>query len=169
MLDDFEYMKCAYRVAYEDSDDPRTQTGAVIVSGGNIIALESNRIANGLGFSPEMIERENKGYYINHAERRAIAECAKKGLSTKGGTMYTFWEPCTPCGLMIIDSGIEEVVLHKELNDYYRDNMDDDKWLKDQDMALKNMKDAGINVRYLEGKLFNDNFSINFRGKKFSP
>ncbi len=168
---DFQLMKIAYFVAKSDSSDPRTNTGAVISKGYKLLGMGANSVSKKLEVLPHMLERENKKHYINHAEKKAIAECAKYENSTRDATMHLNWEPCSSCALSIIDSGITELVLHKELNDFYRANMSDSYWLKDQDIALKILKDVGVKVRYLEGKIFEpkDNFFINFRGEKFFP
>jgi deoxycytidylate deaminase len=168
---DLQLMKMAYSIAKSDSNDPRTNTGAVISKGYKLLGMGANSSPKGLEVLPYMLEKENKKYFINHAERKAIAECSKYGNSTRDATMHLNWEPCSGCALEIIDAGINELVLHKDLNDFYRANMDDSYWLKDQDIALKILKDVGVKVRYLEGKLFEtkDNFFINFRGEKFFP
>ena len=168
---DIKFMKMAYKHAKDRSNDPRTNTGAVIFRDNEILSLGANEVVYGLNFSKYMGESQNKAYFLHHAERKSLACCARDGIKTFGASMATPWEPCSPCGLMIADAGIKELILHKDLNDYYRANMTDDKWLKDQDMALEMLDKAGVNVRYLEGKLFSpeENFFINFRGERFSP
>jgi dCMP deaminase len=170
-FNDFQFMRVAYSAAKFDSNDPRTNAGATISKGYKLLGIGANSAPKGLILTPEMLKKENKTFYLNHAERKAIDECAKYGHSTRDATMHLNWEPCSACALAIIDSGIKELVLHKDLNDYYRANMKDSSWLKDQNIALEMMKDLGVKVRYLEGKVFDskDNFFINFRGEKFFP
>jgi dCMP deaminase len=45
-----------------------------------------------------------------HAEMNAIAQAAKRGVSTKNCTLYTHMEPCWECAKLIVQSGIQRVV-----------------------------------------------------------
>ncbi len=50
-----------------------------------------------------------------HAERNAIINAARAGISTKGTIMYMdCGTPCTPCLVEIINAGISEIVITKE-------------------------------------------------------
>ena len=49
-----------------------------------------------------------------HAERNAIINAARHGISVKDTTMYMTCEiPCTPCLIEIINAGITEIVVTK--------------------------------------------------------
>jgi dCMP deaminase len=45
-----------------------------------------------------------------HAELNAIAQAAKVGVSTDGGTLYCKMTPCYNCAKVIINAGIKKVV-----------------------------------------------------------
>lgn len=45
-----------------------------------------------------------------HAELNAIAQAAKVGVSTDGGTLYCKMTPCYTCAKVIINAGIKRVV-----------------------------------------------------------
>jgi dCMP deaminase len=45
-----------------------------------------------------------------HAELNAIAQAAKVGVSTDGGTLYCKMTPCYTCAKVIINAGIKKVV-----------------------------------------------------------
>jgi len=49
-----------------------------------------------------------------HAEQNAIVQAALHGVSTKGATLYTKFEPCFICAKMIINAGIKRVVCQKK-------------------------------------------------------
>ncbi len=49
-----------------------------------------------------------------HAERVAITEAAKWGVSLKGSTMYVTKFPCRPCVLSSISAGINTIVFEKD-------------------------------------------------------
>jgi dCMP deaminase len=51
-----------------------------------------------------------------HAEANAIAQAARHGISTKGGTIYVTLEPCISCLKLIISAGIREVFYEQEFN-----------------------------------------------------
>lgn len=62
-----------------------------------------------------------------HAERNALINAARHGVATKGAKMYMNCPtPCTPCLIEIINAGIEEIIITKEL---YYDKMA--KWVLD--------------------------------------
>jgi deoxycytidylate deaminase len=47
-----------------------------------------------------------------HAERNALINSAREGISTKGAKLYlTCGVPCTPCMVEIINAGISEVIV----------------------------------------------------------
>ncbi len=99
---DTNYMSRALELALKGagSVNPNPMVGAVIVRDGNIIA-----------------EGYHKKYGELHAEREALKDCAKKGFSAKGATMYVTLEPCChygktpPCTEAIIEAGIARVVV----------------------------------------------------------
>lgn len=49
-----------------------------------------------------------------HAEQNAICQAAKHGHSINGATMYCSMVPCRACAMLIINSGIKEVIALKE-------------------------------------------------------
>jgi len=64
---------------------------------------------------PERQERPEKYHWFEHAERNAIYNAARIGVSTKGCTMYlTCGLPCTECCRGIINAGITKVVCSQE-------------------------------------------------------
>ncbi len=83
---DKEIMREVYIFAKKNSNDPRTNTGAGIYT--NLYFIKgANKVPWGLEFSPEMGKSENKAYFLNHAERNAIAECSRMGVRTEWSTM----------------------------------------------------------------------------------
>jgi dCMP deaminase len=51
-----------------------------------------------------------------HAEANAIAQAAKHGISTQGGSIYVTLEPCISCLKLIISAGIKEVFYETSFN-----------------------------------------------------
>lgn len=79
--------------------EPNPPVGCVIARGDRVIGAGHHRVFGG-----------------PHAEREALADCARRGLSPAGATMYVTLEPCRhtgkqpPCTDAIIDAGIARVV-----------------------------------------------------------
>lgn len=70
-----------------------------------------------------------------HAEENAIVQAAYNGVSTNGGWMYCTYTPCVVCAKMIINAGIQEVIM---------------KILYPDDSGTKLLKDAGVRLRMLK-------------------
>jgi dCMP deaminase len=116
------------------SKDPSTQNGCCIVdTKTNIpLSLGYNGFPNGCSDDKFPWDRkaEKKYYtkypYVEHAERNAIYNAAKKGVPLDGATIYIHSEkgyyPCAECARAIIQSGIRKVVMGfaiKESTDVY--------------------------------------------------
>ena len=71
------------------SKDNNTQIGAVIVGKDNeILSTGYNSFPRGINdLIPSRQERPEKYYWFEHAERNAIYNAARIGVSTKGSTM----------------------------------------------------------------------------------
>lgn len=65
-----------------------------------------------VGLIPERWERPAKYEWVEHAERNAVYNAARTGISLKGCTAYLSWEPhpCVECTKAFIQAGITEVV-----------------------------------------------------------
>ena len=96
------------------SKDTSTQIGAVIVGPDNEIRSTGyNSFPKGLNDDlEERQERPEKYYWIEHAERNALYNAAKIGVSTKDCTMYlNCGIPCCDCARGIINSGIKKIYI----------------------------------------------------------
>jgi dCMP deaminase len=110
-----EYFKNIAEVVKTKSKDINTQIGAVIVGKDNeIVSTGYNSFPRGI--DDEVIERQErpeKYYWMEHAERNAIINAARIGVSTKGTTMYlTCGMPCCDCTRAIINAGISKVYMY---------------------------------------------------------
>jgi dCMP deaminase len=52
-----------------------------------------------------------------HAEQNAIIQAAVRGISIKGGTLYTTYNPCMICSRAIINAQLRRVVFYKHYPD----------------------------------------------------
>lgn len=105
------------------SKDPSTQNGACIVdtSALTILSMGYNgfpRFCSDDSF-PWAREAANKNDckfpYVEHAERNAIFNAARRGISLDGSRIYLYSEkgyyPCDECTRAIIQSGIKSIVM----------------------------------------------------------
>jgi dCMP deaminase len=70
-----------------------------------------------------------------HAEQNAIIQCALHGVSSRGATLYVTHSPCSICAKMLINAGIERVVVKHRYPD---------------DDGLQMLEAGGIRVDFLE-------------------
>lgn len=99
------------------SKDPNTKVGAVIV--GEDQEIKSTGYCNpprNIEDSEVPVEHPEKYYWFEHAERNAIYQGGRHGVSFKNCTMYVSKSPsCAACSRAIIQVGIKRVV-QKEID-----------------------------------------------------
>lgn len=97
----------------------KRKVGCVIIRSSKVLLTAANGMPNGLQLSCEggdcpRCKKTNKfkhGLYYDlcfclHAEERAIANAAKKGISLEGAILYSSYQPCIMCIKQIFQSGI---------------------------------------------------------------
>ena len=129
------------------SKDKRTQIGVVIVGKDNeIVSTGYNSFPRGIvDDSDERQERPEKYFWFEHAERNAIYNAARIGVSTLGTTMYmTCGMSCSDCARAIINSGISKIVLRKGKG------AKGDKWNESSIRSIQMFKEAGVIVEYYD-------------------
>ena len=108
-----DYFKNIAQQVKLKSKDKYTQIGAVIVGNDNeIVSTGYNSFPRGIDDNKQhRQERPEKYYWFEHAERNAIYNAARIGVSTKDCTMYlTCGIPCADCARGIINAGIRRIV-----------------------------------------------------------
>ena len=130
----------------EKSKDPSSKIGAVIVG------PEQQLISTGFNGFPRGIdetdltrwERPIKYQFIEHAERNAIYNAARHGISLRGCIMYLVGlgpptVPCIECAKAVIQVGITRVVGYaaKEVSE---------SWVDDLSFANDLLIEAGVEV-----------------------
>jgi dCMP deaminase len=99
----------------------RRQVGAVLVRDKHILSTGYNGAPAGIEHcTPETClrlkfrvrpgERHELCRGV-HAEQNAIIQCALHGVSSRGATLYVTHSPCSICAKMLINAGIERVVV----------------------------------------------------------
>lgn len=105
----------------------RRAVGAVLVRDKRILATGYNGAPSGLRHCLELgCLREEKNVPSGerhelcrglHAEQNAIIQAALHGVSTNGATIYCTNHPCTICAKMIVNAGINSVVIMESYAD----------------------------------------------------
>lgn len=139
---DARFLELATNIA-SWSKDRSTGTGAIIVDGEkDIVSIGYNGFPRRCNDDVDSRhERPAKYMYTEHAERNSIYNCARKGISTNGCTMYLMWFPCAACARAIIQSGISRLVC-------YRPDMDNTKWGEDFIVAQELLEESSVEVTY---------------------
>jgi dCMP deaminase len=160
MIDfDFVRLRDACRYAAENSHDPDTQNGAVLVTAGGTI-YAANCVPRGVSRPDHRLARPFKYHFVEHAERAAIYKAAEVGAATAGATLYCPWFACTDCARAIIQAGIKEVVGLVAMR-----NATPARWLLNVEMAERMLEEAGVSQRLLAGSV---GVTIRFDGRDFA-
>ena len=111
---DERFMQLALHIAGW-SKDRSTKVGAVIVGDDHILrAIGYNGFPRGVDDEAEdRHERPLKYRWTEHAERNAIYNAARIGVSLDDCTMYVAWFPCMDCARAIVQAGIARLVAIK--------------------------------------------------------
>jgi len=99
------------------SKDPSTKVGCVLVGKDNqVLSIGYNGFPRGVMGDDDpngpRWERPTKYEYIEHAERNAIFNAARSGISVLGARAYMNWEPtpCADCTRALIQAGVCEII-----------------------------------------------------------
>lgn len=128
------------------SKDQSTQIGAVIVGRDKeILTTGYNSFPRGLDDTKqERQKRPEKYFWFEHAERNAIYNAARIGVSLKESTTYlTSGLPCMDCARGLIQSGVKKVVCKKDCT-----TKNKDKWLEQQKKSLILFSECGVEVEF---------------------
>ena len=126
----------------------RRQVGAVIVQDKHVIATGYNGAPKGLEHCKERggCLREQLGVPSGekhelcralHAEQNAIIQAATLGHSIEGASIYITHQPCVICAKMIINAGIERIVVKEGYPD---------------ELSVQILKEAGLKIVMLGEK-----------------
>jgi dCMP deaminase len=129
------------------SKDKRTQIGVVVVGKDNeIVSTGYNSFPRGIDDNiSDRQERPEKYFWFEHAERNAIYNAARIGVSTLGTTMYmTCGMSCSDCARAIINSGVSKIVLRKGKG------AKGNKWNESAERSMKMFEEADVIVEYYD-------------------
>jgi dCMP deaminase len=129
------------------SKDKNTQIGVVIVGKDNeIVSTGYNSFPRGINDDiDERQEKPEKYFWFEHAERNAIYNAARIGVSTLDTTMYmTCGISCADCARAIINSGISKIILRSGRG------ATNPKWQESAERSNQMFKEAGVIVEYYD-------------------
>jgi dCMP deaminase len=98
-------MAAALRAAIKSPNKIR-QVGAVLITRDGTRIESCNTFPAGVRDLPERHQGDGRLVWMEHGERHAIFEAARRGLATSGGHLTTTFFPCIDCARAIVDSGI---------------------------------------------------------------
>lgn len=138
---DGRFMRLACEIA-EWSKDRSRKVGCVIVGQKNEVrSVGYNGFPRGVDDSKAYRhERPMKYKWTEHAERNAIYNAARIGVSLDGCRMYLPWYPCMDCARAIVQSGISELICAPP-------DSNDPQWAQDFGEVPFLLEEAGVIVR----------------------
>jgi dCMP deaminase len=142
-----EYFFDMADLAAKMSKDESTQCGSVIVGPGHEIRSTGyNSFPRGINDNlKERQERPQKYLWIEHAERNAIYNAARMGVSLVGCRIYQDWLPCADCARAIIQCGIKEIIIDSASPQNGSQEWKD-RWGESLRVSLTMLKEAGVQV-----------------------
>ena len=127
------------------SKDTSTKVGSVLVGPHrNILTTGYNGLPRGADDSnASRLERPEKYFWFEHAERNAIYNAARTGVGLQGSTAYSTLCPCMDCARAFIQSGVSRVVTY----DYRTSSKaNDPKWCEQHLKAVTLFKECGVEL-----------------------
>jgi dCMP deaminase len=142
-----EYFMTMARLVARKSKDQSVQVGVVIVGPDHEVRSSGyNGFCRGIDESdPKRWERPIKYQWVEHAERNAIYNAARIGVSTRGCIAYMESPPCTDCGRALIQAGIKEIVVTTQ--NPFRDRK---YWRDSIQFAIDMLEEAGVKVTWTD-------------------
>ena len=127
------------------SKDRSTRVGCVIVGeAGQVLSTGYNGFPRGIDDdAAERHARPAKYLWTEHAERNAVYNAARTGVSLLGSSLYLPWFPCADCARAVIQSGIAVIVVQKA-------KRDDTHWDETLSVAEEMLAEAGVVIRWHE-------------------
>jgi len=151
------YIKLAQQVSLK-SKDRSVKVGAIVVGPDHEIRSTGyNGFPRGVDETKlSRWERPLKYDYVEHAERNAIYNAVRVGISLKDCTAYMYSTipggPCTSCAKGLMQSGIKEIVVlqmhsNSEFDNKCKDQKNRADWKTDIDFAASLLAEAGVVLR----------------------
>ncbi len=154
-------LKHAYDYANENSPDPSTKNGAILVrQDGYVLAHGVNKFPEGVAETEERLrDKATKYRLVVHAENGAIFNAARSGQQTYGSTLYCPFYACSECAKAIIQGGIKRVVGHAQIMALASEHT---VWVKSIQDAWDMLHESGVKCELFTGRI---GIKTRFNGK----
>ncbi len=130
----------AAQCAAEQSPNRVRKVGAVLVARDGAVISACNSFPPGVRETEERHHGDGRFVWMEHAERRAIFEAARRGVATAGAQITTTFFPCIDCARAIVESGIACV-------DTPAPAFDDEVWGRSFERSQVILHEGGVEVR----------------------
>lgn len=150
-----DLMRVAYEYAIQYSTDPRTQNGAILVDEyGYVQAGGANHFPVGVSENAERWTQPAKYFWVEHAERNAIYDAARRGMPTERLIMICPWFSCADCARAIIQAGIRYIIGHN-VNELIPEGFEltNSTWSESIACAMSMFNESGVRYEYLNGRI----------------
>ncbi len=148
------FMTLCYFLSMKSKDE-KTKHGAVIVGQDNEIRSTGyNSFPRGIkDYVEERQERPEKYFWFEHAERNAIYNAARIGVSTKDCILYVEGIPCMDCARAIVQAGIKKVVVHKQYVEDQAKKEGQGIWNDHSKRTIVLFEEAFVELEYYDGEI----------------
>lgn len=123
------------------SKDKSTQVGAIVVSPSlEVRTMGYNGAPRGCAADEDVrgTERPEKYFWMEHAERNAIYNAARMGVSLIGSTLVVTHPPCMDCARAIVQAGIKEVFWPKPEKEFAK------RWIEHKFRVIRLFNECGV-------------------------
>lgn len=131
----------AVAVAQESPNRVR-QVGAVITTRGGLTISACNTFPDGVRDLPERHEGDGRFVWMEHAERNAILQAARRGIATQGAHITSTFHPCIDCARAIVVAGFACL-------DTMEPDFADITWGSHFERSSIILREGGVTVRYV--------------------
>jgi dCMP deaminase len=135
-------MPAAFHAAATSPNRVR-QVGAVLVTRDGTRIAACNTFPAGVRDLEERHAGDGRFIWMEHAERHAIFEAARRGLATAGAHLTTTFFPCIDCARAIVDTGIACL-------DTPAPAFDDPVWGKSFERSQIILQEGGVDIRIVD-------------------
>lgn len=143
------YFTMCYLISMR-SRDPNTHFGSVITDADNVLVSTGyNSLPRGIepdADGKRMDRKQDKYAWMEHAERNAIYNAARRGTQLKGCVLYITSTPCMDCARAIVQTGIAKVKIHKQGHETYVQNHD--RWVHNRTLEL--FDESGVEYEFVD-------------------
>jgi len=157
------FLRLAYQYAWDNSPDPSTKIGAILVNElDQIVSYGTNHIPNHNPTREQLMDRAWKLTNSKHAEPSAIDNSLEIGIDPEGFTMVLPWIPCFSCAEYIVSHYLGYIVAHKQMVE-----QTPERWIDDLAKAITYLRNNQVELYMYDGRI--GGVESLFDGKLWSP